>query len=43
MSDIDEMDRLGYFRIRAWKAQHEKETKAPRQRDIDEVWSNMKP
>ena len=43
MSDIDEMDMLGYFRIRAWKAQHEKEKKVPRQRYIDEVWSNMKP
>ena len=43
MIDIDEMDMLGYFRLRAWKAQHEHEKKAPRRRYIDEVWTNMKP
>jgi len=43
MKDIDEMDMLGYFRLRAWKAQREKEKKSPRHRYIDEVWSNMKP
>ena len=43
MHEIDNMDMLGYFRIRAWKAQHEKEKKAPRHRYIDEVWNNLKP
>ena len=43
MSDIDEMDMLGYFRIRAWKANHEKEKHKPRHRYIDEVWNPLKP
>ena len=43
MREIDEMDMLGYFRLRAWKAQREKKKKSPRRRYIDEVWSNTKP
>ena len=43
MKEIDEMDMLGYFQIRAWKAQQEQEKKTPRHRYIDEVWSNLKP
>lgn len=43
MHEIDSMDMLGYFQVRAWKAQREKEKKAPRHRYIDEVWGNMKP
>ena len=43
MQEIDSMDMLGYFQIRAWKAQREQEKKAPQRRYIDEVWSNMKP
>ena len=43
MKEIDEMDMLGYFQIRAWKAGREKEKETPRHRYIDEVWSNLKP
>ena len=43
MKEIDEMDMLGYFQIRAWKAKCEKENTAPKHKYIDEVWTNMKP
>jgi len=38
MTDIDNMDMLGFFRVRAWEANREKATKAPKRRFIDEVW-----
>ena len=40
---IDEMDMLGFLRLRAWDAQREAEKKKPRQRFIDEVWPGVKP
>ncbi len=43
MKEIDEMDMLGFLRIRAWNAQKEKKKKEPRRRYIDEVWPDMKP
>ena len=43
MRDIDEMDMLGYLKVRAWKARQEYEKKQPVRRYIDEVWGNMKP
>ena len=43
MKEIDEMDMLGFLRLRAWDAQREQEKKKPRQRFIDEVWPGMKP
>ena len=43
MRDIDDMDMLGYLKVRAWKAKHEREKKQPVRRYIDEVWGNMKP
>ena len=43
MDEIDRMDMHGFFRVRAWKANHERERKAPRPRYIDEAWPNMKP
>ena len=42
MKEIDEMDMLGFLRLRAWDAQREHEKKKPRQRFIDEVWPGMK-
>ena len=42
MKEIDEMDMLGYFQIRAWKAGREKEKETPRHRYIDEVWPGLK-
>ena len=43
MKEIDEMDMLGFLKIRAWNAQKEKKKKEPRRKFIDEVWPNMKP
>ena len=43
MKEIDEMDMLGYFQVRAWKARNEKEKAEPQRRYIDEVWGNVKP
>ena len=36
MKEIDEMDMLGFLRLRAWDATREQEKKKPRQRFIDE-------
>ncbi len=43
MKEIDEMDMLGFLRLRAWDATREQEKKKPRQRFIDEVWPGVKP
>ena len=43
MKEIDEMDMLGFLRLRAWDAQRENEKKKPRRAFIDEVWSTVKP
>ena len=43
MRDIDEMDMLGYLRMRAWKAKREQAKKQPVHRYIDEVWGSMRP
>lgn len=43
MKEIDEMDMLGFLRLRAWDAEREQEKKRPRQRFIDEVWPGVKP
>ena len=43
MKEIDEMDLLGFLRLRAWDAQREAEKKKPRRAYIDEVWGSVKP
>ena len=43
MDEIDRMDMLGFLKIRAWNAKREQEKKVPRQRYIDEVWTELKP
>ncbi len=43
MKDIDEMDMVGYIRLRAWNANREKEKNAPRPNTIDNVWPGLKP
>lgn len=40
MKEIDEMDMLGFLRLRAWDAQREHIKKRPQPRYIDEVWPN---
>ncbi|MGI6700768.1 MAG: hypothetical protein ACOX6G_10730 [Christensenellales bacterium] len=43
MKEIDEMDMLGFLRLRAWDAQREQIKKTPRHAFIDEVWGSVKP
>ena len=43
MSEIDDMDMLGFLSIRAWNAQREKKKKEPRHTTIDVVWPGLKP
>ena len=43
MREIDEMDMLGFLKMRAWKANREQEKRKPQHRYIDEVWGNMTP
>ena len=43
MDEIDRMDMPGFLKIRAWNARQEQKKKEPRQRYIDEVWTEMKP
>ena len=43
MTEIDQMDMLGFLKLRAWNANREKKKKEPRRAFIDEVWSNLKP
>ncbi len=43
MKEIDEMDMLGFLRIRAWNAKKEQTKKKPKPAYIDEVWAQLKP
>ena len=43
MREIDEMDMLGFLRIRCWKARQEHKKKKPRRAYIDEVWPKLQP
>ncbi len=43
MREIDEMDILGYLRVRAWHVKREQRKKQPVKRYIDEVWPTLKP
>jgi hypothetical protein len=43
MREIDEMDMLGFLKLRAWDAQRERKKKEPRRAFIDEVWHSVKP
>ena len=43
MRDIDEMDMLGFLRLRAWDARQEKNKNTPRPAYIDQVWMSLKP
>lgn len=42
MSEIDDMDMLGFLQVRAWDARKEAEKKAPKASYIDQVWPNIK-
>ena len=43
MDEIDRMDMPGFLKMRAWNARQEQKKKEPRQRYIDEVWTELKP
>ena len=43
MKEIDEMDMPGFLRVRAWKANHERDKNEPRAAYIDQVWPDLKP
>jgi hypothetical protein len=43
MKEIDEMDMLGFLRLRAWDAQREQQSLEPRPAFIDEVWPDLNP
>ena len=42
MKEIDEMDMLGFLKVRAWDAQREHVSQEPNVAFIDQVWPNMK-
>ena len=43
MREIDEMDMLGFLRLRAWDARRENKKKEPKKSYIDLVWPGVKP
>ncbi len=43
MHEIDQMDMLGFLKVRAWNARREKEKSAPKPAYIDQVWPRMGP
>ena len=43
MDEIDRMDMPGFLKIRARNAKQAQKKKAPRQRYIDEVWTELRP
>ena len=43
MQEIDQMDMLGFLKVRAWNSNRAKEKTAPKARYIDEVWPSLKP
>ena len=43
MREIDEMDLLGFLRIRVWNAKKKQEKAKPKQSYIDTVWPTVKP
>ena len=43
MAEIDQMDMLGFLKIRAWNAKREQKKKEPKHAFIDEVWASVQP
>lgn len=42
MSEIDNMDMVGFLRIRAWDARQTAIREQPKPAYIDQVWPNLK-
>jgi hypothetical protein len=40
--EIDQMDMIGFLKIRAWSARREQKKKEPKRAFIDEVWPGLK-
>ena len=43
MREIDEMDMLGFLRVRAWIASTNKKASEPKKGFIDTVWPTVRP
>jgi len=43
MREIDEMDFIGFLKLRAWDAAREQKKKEPRCVFIDEAWPGLNP
>ena len=43
MREIDEMDMLGFLKVRAWNSNNERQKAEAKPRYIDEVWPELKP
>ncbi len=43
MREIDEMDMLGFLRVRAWNASKKKKASEPKKGFIDKVWPTVRP
>ncbi len=43
MHEIDQMDMLGFLKVRAWDAQREQQRLEPKNTFIDEVWPGLTP
>jgi len=41
MHEIDQMDMLGFLKVRAWDAQKEQKHLEPKNTFIDEIWPAM--
>ena len=43
MREIDEMDMLGFLRVRAWNASKKKKASEPKKGFIDKAWPTVRP
>ena len=43
MREIDEMDMLGFLRVRAWNVKRKAKKQESRHSTIDKVWPGLKP
>jgi hypothetical protein len=42
MGEIDDMDMLGFLKLRAWKAARDQKKSEPRRAYIDQIWPGLK-
>jgi len=41
MNEIDDMDMLGFLKLRAWKAARDRKNGTPQRAYIDQVWPGL--